>query len=168
MTVIVKNQLPQQLAREMFDFDYESNRQIWKTKKTGHVAGYYEHDQSYRIWIEGIRYKHTNVVWNYFFGPIPAGKTVDHIDTNPYNDDPRNLRLSTPAEQAFNRRRIKKTKYNLPKHIRFNKTCKIRPYIVEIRAYGKRYLNYFPTLEEALEDRNVKVRELHGEFANLD
>lgn len=40
----------------------------------------------------------SRLVWAAFNGPIPSGLVVDHIDFNPKNDTPENLRVCTQRE----------------------------------------------------------------------
>ena len=49
------------------------------------------------------------LVWLAHGNQMEEGKTIDHIDRNPLNDDIDNLRLATPAEQSRNRRGLKTT-----------------------------------------------------------
>ena len=41
-------------------------------------------------------------MWEVFYGKIPEGYEIDHIDRNPSNNALNNLRLVTPSENAKN------------------------------------------------------------------
>ncbi|HBL5176781.1 TPA: HNH endonuclease, partial [Enterobacter hormaechei] len=42
------------------------------------------------------------LVWALSNGAIPDGYYIDHIDNNPANNHPYNLRLATPMQNAWN------------------------------------------------------------------
>ena len=50
----------------------------------------------------GVVRKNSVIVFEKFYGPIPAGFQVDHRDRNTRNDDPSNLRLATLRQQRAN------------------------------------------------------------------
>ena len=86
---------------------------------------------------------------------------IDHINNNKLDNNINNLRLATSSQNCMNRelynnplgeRNIRETKYG---------------YNVRVTKEGKRYSKTLKTLEEAIEWRNIKLVELHGEFANL-
>lgn len=55
------------------------------------------------VWFPGVGARHVSVarlVFEYYFGPIPPGMTVDHIDSDKANNRPANLRLLSRSENA--------------------------------------------------------------------
>lgn len=58
---------------------------------------YYYPDKKYRI--EGIQGLHQEI-WKAANGPIPDGCHIHHKDTNPLNNDLRNLELVTPKQHG--------------------------------------------------------------------
>ena len=89
---------------------------------------------------------------------------IDHIDNNKLNNKIENLRKCSASDNQSNRKtridnkstgykNIVKTKYNT--------------YKFELRKNGIRYNKSFKSLAEAIEYRNIKVKEINGEFANL-
>lgn len=66
--------------RELFDYDPEGFL-VWKSgKKAGEVIGFRSVEGSstirYRVTINGVKYKYNDILWIYFNGVIPSGKTV--------------------------------------------------------------------------------------------
>ena len=88
---------------------------------------------------------------------------IDHKDINRLNNNIENLRACSHAE---NSRNMKIRKNNTSGYKNIRKT-KFNTYIVSIRKTGKEYSKTLKTLEEAIEWRNIKLVELHGEFSNL-
>ena len=104
------------------------------------------------------------LVYEAHYGNIPEGLFIDHIDNNPQNNNIENLRLATNQQNSFNSKTYKnnslgykniyKTKYNT--------------YRVQIRINKKTvYEKTFKTLEEAIINRDIKLKEIHGEYHNL-
>lgn len=77
-----------------------------KTQKFGNVSYRVTQDKHYR----GNRYIHQSV-WEYFYGEVPAGCVVHHIDENPSNNNPENLQcLSNRAHNDLHNATRQKTK----------------------------------------------------------
>jgi hypothetical protein len=97
--------------------------------------------------------------------PPPDGCVVDHIDHDGLNNVRTNLRIATPLQNAWNRRKA---------HFRqgafigvgYRPERKCKRYTATIRYDGKNhYLGGFATAREAAEAYDAKVVELRGEFA---
>jgi hypothetical protein len=88
---------------------------------------------------------------------------VDHengIKTDNYKD---NLRKATSSQNKMNSVKYKNNKSGY-------KNIIITPngtFEVRIRYIKKQYSRCFKTLEEAIAHRAIKLREFHGEFANI-
>jgi len=89
---------------------------------------------------------------------------VDHINGIKTDNSLDNLRGATSSQNQWNRVKNANTKSG-HKNIRIkpNGTFEVRIGI----GNGKTYSKTFKNLEEAINDRNIKIKELHGEFANI-
>lgn len=107
---------------EYFIYDVTSPSHLTRIKGTsngirefgrkGHCGNQRVREGGYRVWT--VKFKKRNVqihriIWQLFYGTIPQGLVVDHIDGNPLNNEISNLRLITQAE---NRRNTKKSVKN--------------------------------------------------------
>lgn len=50
--------------------------------------------------------------WIWEYGYCPDGVVIDHIDTNPFNNDLSNLRLFTNKQNSYNRKKWSKFRYS--------------------------------------------------------
>ena len=105
------------------------------------------------------------LVYEIHNGAIQEGLLIDHIDNNPLNNDVSNLRLATRGENQYNQKVHKNNKIG---HKNITYSEKRKDYCVRVRKNNKVVVQtYFKTLEEAIEYRNIKLLEIHGEFANF-
>lgn len=89
---------------------------------------------------------------------------VDHKNRNGLDNRRENLRVATRSENAANRKLGKGRKYL---GISWNK--KHKKWIANITKLKQRYyLGFFDTEEDAAMAYDIKAKELHGEFANLN
>lgn len=85
---------------------------------------------------------------------------IDHIDGDHTNNQRANLRRANRFENQQNRKTNRGNR--LPKGIRQMPSGRFN---VRIQSYNQRIVfGSFATLEEAIEARNQKAQELHGEF----
>ena len=102
------------------------------------------------------------VIWEKLNGPIPVGQVIDHIDGDPFNNNPDNLRLATVEQNAQNAKTRKDNKSGY-KNVYFHK--KSGKYLVGIQCKGKRHEFWsWDTPEEANEVAILKRKELHKNF----
>ncbi len=91
-------------------------------------------------------------------------ETIDHKNGNVKDNSLDNLRRATRQENSRNRRKNINNKLE-------HKNIHITPYgnfqvQIRIEIGMKCYYKNFKILEEAIEHRNIKLAEFHGEFAN--
>lgn len=104
----VINQMTLVQAQETFFYDPETGYLHWKIRPSqralwGMIAGG-RGTTGYRyLSVNGIPYGQHSLVWNFHYGTIPKGMTVDHKDKNPLNNKIENLRLATSSQQCINR-----------------------------------------------------------------
>lgn len=142
--------------RELFRIDDELGL-VWKKKpspkahvKEGDVAGELGEAGYRRVTIKGARYFAHRIVWALEFGFDPGAMQIDHINRNPLDNTPKNLRLATNHQNALNR--------NEPCHSATGESCiyfthrTTSPY--KAVAHGK-HLGNFATMEEAKKARDA-------------
>jgi hypothetical protein len=103
------------------------------------------------------------IVYKAYNGTIPEGLCIDHIDNNRLNNHIDNLRLATLSENQYNRKSRTNTGYKNITLLK-NGTYRIRIYKSKKNVYDK----CFKTLEEAIENRDLKLKEFHNDFAKYD
>ena len=92
-----------------------------------------------------------------------TGFQIDHIDMDKLNNKIENLRKCSPSDNMSNTKTRKNNKLGI-KNI--TKT-KCNTYRFKLVKNGIKYNKTFKTLEEAIEYRDITVREICGEFTNL-
>ena len=105
------------------------------------------------------------LIYEAYYGTIPEGLFIDHIDNNTQNNNIQNLRLVTISENKMN---SKTYKNNLSTGYKNITKTKYNTYLVQITKNNKIvYRKTFKTLQEAIINRDIKLKEIHGEFYNL-
>lgn len=117
-------------------------------------TGYYAVSLNHRI------YRVHWLYYNTFIGDS-TGYVIDHKDRNKLNNDPSNLRLTTPKENTYNRKLSYKPDItDFSKYQKYKNKEDGKPYMLRFSEDGKRKtIGYFNTYEEA----ENKYRELYNE-----
>lgn len=119
----------------------------WKMR-AGDVAGCIKSTGHCIVNFYGKRFHAHRIVWAIYHQSDPGDMTVDHIDRNPSNNNPSNLRLATYEGQLRNTK---------PRTSRYGRGVKKvgERYYARIHVNGKDIsLGGFATPEEALEKAN--------------
>lgn len=110
----------------------------------------------------GTQYKRSRVVYSLCKGRIPDNMYIDHADGNRLNDNPENLRLVTPQQNAWNADgKGGRLQNYLPKGICFD----VGRYKARIRINGKSYNKRSTSIKTLLEWLQVKRKDLQGDYA---
>ena len=154
---------------EGYSFDLNNNQVYSHYKKkyrklNVNVRGYYYIQLWKNSKIKTLQLH--RLIYEMYNGTIPEKMFIDHIDCNILNNNITNLRLANKSQNSCN---IKTKKNNLSTgHKNIYQRHKYNTYEVKIYKNGKRvYYKTFKTLEEAIINRDIKLKEIHGEFANL-
>lgn len=109
-------------------------------------------------------YMHRVILARMLGRELVKGEWVDHINGNGLDNRRENLRLSTIAQNAFNKGKHSNNTSGY-KGVSWNKFA--GRWVAQITIDGKnKYLGYFDTPEEAHAAYCAKAKELHGEFFN--
>lgn len=150
-------------------FHYENGKFYWKVVlsrhgKIGKEVGCDNGKGYLKVGINKKYYAIHKLMFLYHFGYIP--KIVDHIDRNPLNNMPNNLRDVTASQNSFNRG-IRSNNKSSFKGVSFNK--KAKGWRSEIQVNGKQiYLGVFKTKELAAIKYNEAAIKYFKEFAFIN
>lgn len=107
----------------------------------------------------GKRPNRNKILLHTFLINTPKGMMVDHIDGNELNNQRKNLRICTHAQNVMNSKKSIRNKGSKYKGVFF----------VGWRAYiGRRIIGNFPTEIEAAEAYNTAAKGLYKDFARLN
>ena len=152
----------QELLRELFEYrDGLLVRKVSRNSnaKAGDVAGGLNPSNEYwRISIDGKHYYRSRLVYIYFYGEIPHGLQIDHIDRDRLNDKIENLRLVTHVQNNQNKS-IRSDNKSGVTGVSWNKAR--QKYVARITKNGKHiHLGFFSELEDAIAARQKAEKEL--------
>ncbi len=102
-----------------------------------------------------------NLIYQSYYGSIPAGYQIDHIDRIGWNNDPQNLRLATRQQQAANRATFR-TSTSGYRGVGVTKSGYAATIMFKHNDY---HIATFPVVEEAIYAYNYASKLLHLDFA---
>ena len=149
--------------RPLSHFKSEAIFKRWKTNNSNQSAGCILGNGYYYLRLDKKRYPNHRIVFAIYNNSIDfQDKQIDHIDGNVFNNSPQNLRLATASQNQFNR---KKQKNNSSGHKNISFVKKLNKYRCAMQVNGKDiYIELFNTIEEAIKTRDLKFKELTGEY----
>ena len=163
-------ELTQEIVRELFD--YRDGNLYWNEHRSnikhGDLAGYVN-KRGYRyIRIDGKLYLTHRLIFLYHNGYIP--KSIDHIDSNPSNNDISNIREATQQENCMNRKKTKSVNGKLTtskyKGVYWDK--KVKKWRSQITINKKhKHLGLFTSEIDASAAYNKAAIKAFGKFAKL-
>ena len=158
---VAVNVMSQEQARQLFTYDKDTGALRWKVRASrnvfaGDVAGAPRPGGYWVLGYQGKQYKVHNLVWNYHYGNIPDGKTIDHSDRNKTNNRVENLVPASLSRQQRNRL-----------HRGFKRSGSSKnPWRAEVFFDSKKHsLGSFTTALQARLAYERKVRELMPELS---
>lgn len=138
-----------------------------RNKMTGNILKPFINEKGYPyISVYSTMMPLHRVIYTLYTGSvIPEGLLLDHIDGNPMNWDPENLRVCTHSQNAMNKHRVPKVNAasGLPRGIRKHPDGR---YVARIKAAGRLFEKSSKSLDEAIEWLQAARKALHGEFAH--
>lgn len=131
------------------------------TAKKGSVAGSNVGRGYRQLKFKGKRYLVHRIIFNMENGYLP--EMVDHIDGNPQNNNPDNLRDVTPSQNMINR---KLQNNNSAGHAGIDWMPRQKQWRAQIHIGGKKiYLGLRKSLVDAISLRKSAEEKYHGEFS---
>jgi len=106
------------------------------------------------------------VICDFFEIKIPEGFEIDHIDRNGLNNQKNNFRIANTTEQGANNG-IRKNNTSGFIGVSWNKDKNQWSSYIKVNK-KKIHLGYHNTVEEAARVRDIKAKELFGNFAILN
>ncbi len=154
------------LPRDREFFKSDRDCMAWNTRFSGkHALGYtkalgYKSGRVMKVELYAHR-----VIWAIQTGHWPKDQ-IDHKDNNPSNNKWENLRQANYAENSCNKT---KKKNSTSKYLGVYLYRDKKTWIARITKNNKNiHLGYFKNEEKAARAYDLRAKELHGEFANLN
>ena len=149
-----------------YAFDLNTNK-IWSYSKKSYKLPDTNFDGYQVIWLwsdnKRKSFKLHRLVYQYNNLDIDISNLIiDHIDRNKLNNNLDNLRLATKSENCCNQKVRVDNKLGV-KNIKMNG----RSYVVRITKNKIVYHKSLKTLNEAIEWRDLKLKEIHKEFSSV-
>ena len=150
----------------LYKFDLDLN-QVYGIKRNRYLKNHINNNRYYRVTLcKNGKVKHFTIHRLVYMCNNPTEDislfVIDHIDNNKLNNNIENLRKCCDSDNESNKKtmitnttgykNISKTKYG---------------YKFQLYKKGKYHSKYFNNLQDAIEYRDIKVKEICGEFANL-
>jgi phosphotransferase system IIB component len=148
--------------KSILQYDPATGIFTWKetrspTCKKGQVAGQTTKNGYVVIGVLGGRYRAHHLAWFYIHGVLP--KEIDHKNRIRNDNRIENLRIASRSENNVNSKRH--SKITNVRGVMRNK----KKFTAYIDKDGKRtYLGTYSTVEEAQTVRDMKAKEMYGEF----
>jgi hypothetical protein len=150
--------------RPLHHFKDARSRNSWNAAHAGDQAGHCNPIGYFHIAIENSKYMAHRIVFLIFYGWEPA--SIDHIDMNKSNNDPKNLRPATFAQNNANMSANKANKSGV-KGVHWHKQT--NKWIAKIGVNGKHvHLGMFNNKDDAAKAYEVASIKYWGEFARQD
>jgi len=161
------NLVPIKDYEHLYSLDLNTN-QVYGHKSKKYIKPFLDKDEYFTINISKNCKKKTfklhRLVYQAHYGTIPDKMQIDHINGIRKDNNISNLRLVNHSENNMNRK-ISKNNTTGYKCITLT-NC--NTYRVAIRKNKKKvYDKSFKTLEEAIKNRDIQLKLIHGEFCNL-
>lgn len=156
--------------REVLSFDSETGIFVWAVRRgrsaRGSRAGNASGARRYvQIEVDGERFYAHRLAWFYIYGEWPPHE-IDHINGVSWDNRICNLRLATPTQNQYNKRRHR------------NNTCGVKGvywhskrqrWCARARVNGRAvHFGYFTSLDEARRAYAENVEKYHGAFARVE
>lgn len=141
--------------RPKHHFKNEHRQNLFNSKYASKESGYFDYhkkDNNYRckITLCNRGYRRSRLIWVFFFGDIPKGMIIDHIDGDTLNDQIENLRLVSNQINSWNKGKYKN-----------NKSGVTGVYKYVYKRKGKKY-DYW--IAETKDDNGKKKAHYHRDF----
>jgi hypothetical protein len=162
------NAPPLNLLFEVFDVDFSTGQLFWKVKiarqtKIGDLIGVKRPSGHVFVQLKGKNIAVHRIIWAMKHGEWPNGM-IDHINQNPADNRPENLRIVTKRQNAANVSKPYKTNKIGLKGVTFRR--KVGKYVASIRNNGRQeHLGFFATAEDAAQAYIAAHSRIHGEFS---
>ncbi|ASU03315.1 hypothetical protein [Pseudoalteromonas phage J2-1] len=162
------------MIENCLEWDNTLSRFLWKFRKdkppnwngrfAGKLAGYIKKEGYETITIDYVPHYTHRLVWVLFYGDIPEGYIIDHIDRNRSNNSSENLRLVTNQENCFNTKGSKGTSKYKGVHL----TSRGK-WAAQITCNGKtHHLGVFEHEEDAKDSYNCAAKKYFKEKAYIN
>lgn len=159
--------ITKQRLLEVLEYDPTSGVFTWKPRINlnkslwNKPAGTHDHLGYLRIKVDNVQYLAHRLAYVIMTGNEPPEK-LDHKDNNPSNCAWDNIRVATSSQNSSN----VKTRSDNELGVKNIRKKGENSYQVRVGKNGKSYSKTLKSLEEAIEWRDTKLLELHGDFAN--
>lgn len=136
----------------------------WNSRYGGKPAGCIRPDGYVRVKFNRKAYYAHVIVFEMFFGEVPKGFDIDHVDRNKSNNRPMNLRLASRSENKFNAPAYVTNKLGV-RGVSYHK--RVGKFAAGIRVDGKSiHIGYFDDVESANIAYSRYASRVRGVFAN--